>query len=203
MFTGLIEELGRIDEVEERSPGRRFWIAAVALLEGARIGDSIAVGGVCLTIVALDATRFAVEAVPETLARTTLGALVVGDSVNLERPLTLAQRLGGHLVQGHVDGVGEIVTVAPEGDGWRVRLLVPPELRRFVAQKGSLTVDGVSLTVASVTDDGCEIAYIPHTLAVTTAGQYVPSRRVNLEVDLLARYLARLLEDASLPRRSS
>ena len=202
MFTGLVEEQGHIAGIEERSPGRRFWIAAAQVLEGAAIGDSIAVNGVCLTAVAVEPSRFAVEAVPETLARTTLGALVSGDPVNLERPLTLAQRLGGHLVQGHVDGVGEVVSVANEGDGCRVRLRVPAELRRFVAEKGSLTVDGVSLTVAAVTDDGCEIAYIPHTLAVTTSGTYQSGRRVNLEVDLLARYLARLLEDAGSSRRS-
>jgi len=203
MFTGLVEELGHIAEVEERAQGRRFWISARQVLEGAAIGDSIAVCGVCLTAVAIEPARFAVEAVPETLARTTLGALAPGDAVNLERPLTLSQRLGGHLVQGHVDGVGEVVTVATEGDGWRVRLRVPAELRRFVAEKGSLTVDGVSLTVAALTDEGCEIAYIPHTLAVTTAGTYQSGRRVNLEVDLLARYLARLLEDAGSSRRSS
>ncbi len=203
MFTGLVEEQGHIAAIEERSPGRRFWIRAAQVLEGAAIGDSIAVNGVCLTAVAVEPARFAVEAVPETLARTTLGALANGDPVNLERPLTLAQRLGGHLVQGHVDGVGEVVSVANEGDGTRVRLAVPAELRRFVAEKGSLTVDGVSLTVAAVTDDGCEIAYIPHTLAVTTSGTYQSGRRVNLEVDLLARYLARLLEDAGSSRRSS
>ncbi|MEO5988033.1 MAG: riboflavin synthase [Candidatus Eisenbacteria bacterium] len=203
MFTGLVEERGHISEVEERLDGRRLWVTAVSVLEGAAIGDSLSVCGVCLTAVALEPGRFAVEAVPETLRRTTLGLLQPGDPVNLERPLTLAQRLGGHLVQGHVDGVGEVATIATEGDGWRVRLKVPTELRRFVAEKGSLTVDGVSLTVAGLTDDGCEIAYIPHTLAVTTAGTYKAGRRVNLEVDLLARYLARLLEDAGSPRRSS
>lgn len=202
MFTGLIEETGHIAGIEERSPGRRFWIGAAHVLEAAAIGDSIAVNGVCLTMVALEPMRFAVEAVPETLARTTLGSLEVGAAVNLERPLTLAQRLGGHLVQGHVDGVGEVLAVRSEGDGARVRLRLPDELLRFVAEKGSLTVDGVSLTVAALTDDGCEIAYIPHTLAATTSGGYQSGRRVNLEVDLLARYLARLLEDAGSSRRS-
>lgn len=203
MFTGLIEELGRIDAIEERSPGRRLWISARTVLEGAELGDSIAVSGVCLTAVAIEPARFAVEAVPETLARTTLGSLAPGDAVNLERPLTLATRLGGHLVQGHVDGVGEVREVAAEGDGRRMRFTVPAELRAFVAEKGSLTVDGTSLTVAALTDDGCEIAYIPHTLAVTTAGTYQAGRRVNLEVDLLARYLARLMEAAGPSRRSS
>ena len=203
MFTGLVEELGRIAHLEERTEGRRFWISAARVLEGAALGDSIAVNGVCLTAVALEPARFAVEAVPETLRRSTLGSLEAGDPVNLERPITLAQRLGGHLVQGHVDGVGELADVRAEGDGQRMRLRVPAELRRFVAEKGSLTVDGVSLTVAAVTEDGCEIAYIPHTLAVTTAGTYQVGRRVNLEVDLLARYLDRLLQESGSSRRSS
>jgi riboflavin synthase len=124
----------------------------------------------------------------------------VGDRVNLERSLKLEQRLGGHLVQGHVDGVGEVLDVRAEGDGRRVALAVPAGLRRFVAHKGSLAVDGVSLTVAALTDAGCEIAYIPHTLAVTSAGSYRPGQRVNLEVDLLARYTARLLDEAGLMR---
>jgi riboflavin synthase len=132
--------------------------------------------------------------VPETLRRTTLGSWRAHTTVNLERSLRLSDRLGGHLVQGHVDAVGEVRTVTPEGDGMRVALALPADLHRFVALKGSLSVDGVSLTVAHLTDSGCEIAYIPHTLAVTSAGGYVPGTRVNLEVDLLARYLARMLE---------
>jgi riboflavin synthase len=194
MFTGLIEELGRVAAVEERPAGRRFWIEAALVLEDARIGDSIACCGCCLTAVAVEPGRFAVEAVPETIARTTLGDWRSGTAVNLERSLRLGERLGGHLVQGHVDAVGEVTAVAPEGDGCRVTLSLPRELHRFVALKGSLSVDGVSLTVAGLTDAGCEIAYIPHTLAVTTAGRYRPGTRVNLEVDLLARYLARMLE---------
>lgn len=203
MFTGIVEELGRVAAVEPRPDGRRFWIESRVAREGAAVGESIAHSGCCLTVVALDADRFAVEAVPETLRCTTLGDWREGDPVNLERSLRLEQRLGGHLVQGHVDGVGEVRDVRDEGDGKRVRLAVPAELRRFVAGKGSLAVDGVSLTVAALTDDGCEIAYIPHTLAVTTAGHYRPGRRVNLEVDLLARYLARLLDDAGPTRRNS
>ena len=202
MFTGIVKELGRIASVEGGADGVRLELDAPETAPQVGRGDSVSLNGVCLTVVAVDGPRLTFEAVPETLARTTLGALVSGDPVNLERPLTLAQRLGGHLVQGHVDGVGEVVSVANEGDGCRVRLRVPAELRRFVAEKGSLTVDGVSLTVAAVTDDGCEIAYIPHTLAVTTSGTYQSGRRVNLEVDLLARYLARLLEDAGSSRRS-
>jgi len=203
MFTGIVEELGRVAAVEPRPEGRRFWIAAAAVLEGVKVGDSIAHEGCCLTVVALEPGRYAVEAVPETLRLTTLGGWREGDGVNLERSLRLEQRLGGHLVQGHVDGVGEVLDVRPEGDGRRVTLAVPGPLRRFVAHKGSLAVDGVSLTVAALTDTGCEIAYIPHTLAVTSAGSYRPGRRVNLEVDLLARYLARLLEHAGEQGRTS
>ncbi len=194
MFTGLVEELGSVQAVESRPDARRFWIAARLVLEDARVGDSLACSGCCLTAVAVEPGRFAVEAVPETLARTTLGEWREGTPVNLERSLRFGDRLGGHLVQGHVDKVGEVLASTSEGDGRRVTLAVPAELRRFVALKGSLTVDGVSLTVAALTDSGCEIAYIPHTLAVTSAGTYAPGARVNLEVDLLARYLARMLE---------
>ena len=202
MFTGLVEELGRVHAVEERPDGRRFWIAASRVLEDARVGDSLACSGCCLTAVAVEPGRFAVEAVPETLRLTTLSAWRVGTDVNLERSLRLSDRLGGHLVQGHVDGVGEVRARAVEGDGARVTIALPAALARFVALKGSLAVDGVSLTVAGLTDSTCEIAYIPHTLAVTSAGSYVPGTRVNLEVDLLARYLARMLEVGELgPRR--
>ena len=135
-----------------------------------------------------------IEAVPETLRCTTLGEWSAGDEVNLERSLRLDQRLGGHLVQGHVDGVGTVATVAGEGAGRRVRIELPQALRRFVAEKGSLAVDGVSLTVAGCRESWCEIAYIPHTLEATLAGGYRAGRRVNLEVDLMARYAARLLE---------
>lgn len=197
MFTGLVEETGRIEAVEERPGGRRFRIAAARVLEDARVGDSLAVNGCCLTAIAVGAGSLEFEAVPETLARTTLGSWKVGERVNLERPLRLDQRLGGHLVQGHVDGVGVVRAVAPEGEGRRVGLELPAELARFVAEKGSLAVDGVSLTVAASAGTRCEVALIPHTLQVTVAGDYAPGRRVHLEVDLIARYLARLLAEAS------
>lgn len=196
MFTGLVEEQGSIAAVETRPEGRRFWIAATRVLEDAAVGDSIACCGCCLTVVELAHGRFAVEAVPETLKRTTLGEWVEGTPVNLERSLRLADRLGGHLVQGHVDAVGQVLDVQPEGDGRRVAIALPHELQRFIAMKGSVTVDGVSLTVAGLTDDRFEIAYIPHTLAATNAGALRTGMRVNLEVDLLARYLARMLETA-------
>jgi riboflavin synthase len=195
VFTGIVEEQGRIAAIEERPAGRRFWIAGARVLEGTQTGDSIAVSGCCLTVVALEPGRFAVEAVPETLSRTVLGEVGAGDAVNLERALRVDERLGGHLMQGHVDGVGTVAAVTPEGDGCRVALELPAGLTRYVAEKGSLAVDGVSLTVAAVSGTCCEIALIPHTLAVTTSGGYVPGRRVNLEVDLIARYLARLLDE--------
>jgi riboflavin synthase len=197
MFTGIVEEMGWVHRIEERPAGRRFWIAAGAVLADTRVGCSIAVSGVCLTAVGVEPGRFSVEAVPETLSRTTLGELRVGDPVNLERPLTLEERLGGHLVQGHVDGVGEVLAVTPEGDGTRVTIGIPGPLRRYVAEKGSLAVDGVSLTVARAEADRCEVALIPHTLKVTTSGGYARGTRVNLEVDLLARYIARLLEESA------
>lgn len=200
MFTGLITAVGRITRVGRERGGLDLDIAAP--YRRLVPGESIAVDGACLTVARKVRGGFGVRAITTTLDRTLFGQRQVGDRVNLERALAAGDRLGGHLVQGHVDGVGEVVSIANEGDGWRVRLRVPAELRRFVAEKGSLTVDGVSLTVAAVTDDGCEIAYIPHTLAVTTSGTYQSGRRVNLEVDLLARYLARLLEDAGSSRRS-
>ncbi|MBI1798721.1 MAG: riboflavin synthase [Candidatus Eisenbacteria bacterium] len=198
MFTGLVEEMGRIEKLEARPQGRRYWISASRVREDAGPGDSVAINGCCLTIVGLTPGSFEVEAVPETLRRTTLGALEPGEPVNLERSLRFDQRLGGHLVQGHVDDVAEVRRVVPEGNGRRITLAVPRPLLRYVAEKGSIAVDGVSLTVAALVPEGCEIAYIPHTLAVTVAGAYAPGRRVNLEVDLIARYLARLTDVAGV-----
>jgi riboflavin synthase len=194
MFTGIVEHLGHIAGIESRGEGRRIRIGCGALLDDAEIGESVSVNGCCLTAIERWPGGFSAEAVPETLRRTTLGGLEEGDAVNLERPLRLVDRLGGHMVQGHVDGVGQVSGVAHEGDGRRVSLSIPAELRRYVAEKGSIAVDGVSLTVARVNPEGCDIAYIPHTLAVTLAGGYRSGTRVNLEVDVIARYLARLAE---------
>jgi riboflavin synthase len=202
VFTGIVEEMGKILAIEERPAGRRFWIGAARVMEDTQVGSSIAVGGCCLTVVAAEPARFAVEAVPETLSRTVLGEVRLHDAVNLERAMRVDERLGGHLMQGHVDGVGTVVTVLPEGDGKRVAIEVPENLARFVAEKGSLAVDGVSLTVAAASGTHCEVALIPHTLAVTTSGSYAPGRRVNLEVDLIARYLARLLDERAAERRA-
>jgi len=197
MFTGLVETLGRVARADLHDGGLRLALETGALAGAPERGESLAVNGCCLTVVDARAGACVLDVVPESLSRTTLGALRPGDPVNLERALTLAQRLGGHLVQGHVDGVAEILEVLPEGEGRRLVLALPPELERFVAAKGSIAIDGTSLTVAAVRAHGCEIALIPHTLRVTISGHYRAGARVNLEVDLLARYLARLLESAS------
>ena len=196
MFTGLVEETGRIERLEERPGGRRLRVTASRVLEGTREGDSLALNGCCLTAIEVTPAGFAVDAVPETLARTTIGGWRAGQRVNLERAMRFDQRLGGHLVQGHVDGVGEIADVKPEGEGRRVAIELPAALRRYVAEKGSLAVDGISLTVAGVSGARCEVALIPHTLAVTVAGDWKAGTKVHLEVDLIARYVARLLEES-------
>jgi riboflavin synthase len=194
MFTGIIEELGRVCAVVPNAGGARIEIDAVTVLDDATIGASIAVNGCCLTVVELGDGHWAADAVVETLARTNLGALTAGDPVNLERPVRLADRLGGHLVQGHVDGTGALRTREPQSDGSELLgFSAPPEVLRYVVHKGSITVDGISLTVAAVHDDGFQIAVIPHTLAVTTLGARTAGALVNLEVDLIAKYVERLL----------
>lgn len=185
MFTGIVEELGRV----RRREGGRFEIEASVVLDGdTRIGDSIAMNGCCLTVVEIGAGWYGVDAVPETLARTNLGALEAGAVVNLERPVRLQDRLGGHLVQGHVDAVGEIVRAAPD-----LRVRMPAALLRYVVPKGSITVDGCSLTVVDEFHDGFSVAVIPHTAAVTTLGRKAAGDTVNLEVDVMAKYAEKLL----------
>jgi len=194
MFTGIVEELGRVRAITPVSGGARIEIDATTVLDDATIGASIAVNGCCLTVVELGDGHWAADAVVETLARTNLGDLAPGDPVNLERPVRLADRLGGHLVQGHVDGTGVVRSRAPQPDGSELFTFGAPEpVLRYVVHKGSITVDGISLTVAAVTDDGFQVAVIPHTLAVTTLGARVTEARVNLEVDLIAKYVERLL----------
>lgn len=184
MFTGLVEELGRF--VERR--GDRFRFAAEVVLTDAEVGDSIATNGCCLTVVARGDGWWEADVSDETLRRTALGRLAPGDPVNLERSVTIDRRLGGHLVQGHVDGVGELVTPPPE-----LRVRVPDPLLRYCVEKGSITVDGVSLTVVDVLDDGITVAVIPHTAEVTTLGHLAPGDPVNLEVDVIAKYVERLV----------
>jgi riboflavin synthase len=199
MFTGLIEEKGRITAIEKTAGGgTRLWIEARRVLEGTQAGDSIAVNGCCLTVVALAPGRWAADTVPETLARTVIGDWREGRAVNLERSLRFDQRLGGHLVQGHVDATGIVRERRPQPDGSeRVWFDAPAAVLRYVVHKGSITVDGASLTVAALDEDGFAVALIPHTLSVTTLGSRAPGARVNLEVDVVAKYVERLLGDAS------
>jgi riboflavin synthase len=204
VFTGIVAAVGRIAGVERLGAdgGVRLHVEAPGLdLADVSIGDSIAVQGACLTAVAVDGNRFTVEVSRETLART-VGLDGPGE-VNLEKALRLSDRLGGHLVSGHVDGLGEVIGYEPVGESWRLDILVPRELSRFFAFKGSVTVDGVSLTVNRVEDRpggaAISINLIPHTVAVTTLKRLAVGDRVNLEVDLIARYVERLMRDGSMP----
>lgn len=202
MFTGIVEELGRVRAVERREGGARIVIEARTVLTDAELGASIAVNGCCLTVVELGDGWWAADAVPETLARTTTGALAPGDPVNLERPVRLADRLGGHMVQGHVDGVVALAARSPQPDG-SVRLTfgLDAPLARYVVEKGSVAVDGVSLTVASRDGGSFDVAAIPHTLEVTTLGPKRTGERANLEVDVLAKYVESLLAPADAAHR--
>lgn len=192
MFTGLVEEGGTIREVRPGAAGARLVVDARTVLEGLALGDSVAVNGACLTAVEIDATGFAVDCVAETLRRTTLGAVGAGDRVNLERPMRLGDRLDGHLVQGHVDGVGRVRAARPEGGSTILEVAAPAGLLRYVVEKGSITVDGVSLTVAARLPDAFTVALIPHTMEVTTLGPQALERPVNLEVDVVAKYVESL-----------
>jgi len=194
MFTGIVEEQGRVRAITPNEGGARLVIEARTVLDDVELGASIAVNGCCLTVTAFDRDAFASDAVIETLARTNLGDLAAGDPVNLERPLRFADRLGGHLVQGHVDATGTVRDRVPQPDGSEVVTIEAPDaVQRYVVHKGSVTVDGVSLTVARVDDDAFAIALIPHTLAVTTLGARSVGTRVNLEVDLVAKYVEALV----------
>lgn len=191
MFTGIITDVGRVRRVEPTARDRRYEIATAYDTAEVAVGASIACAGCCLTVVATGPGWFAVEVSGETLARTTLADWGEGTRVNLERAARVGDELGGHLVSGHVDGVGETLSVTPDGGSWRVGFRAPRPLHRLIAPKGSITVDGVSLTVNAVEDDLFEVNLIPHTREVTTLGALAPGSRVNLEIDLLARYLAR------------
>jgi riboflavin synthase len=184
MFTGIVEELGRLDARE----GQRFTFTAEVVTEDAEIGGSIAVNGCCLTVVEAGPGWWRADVVDETLSRTTLGDLAPGDPVNLERPVRLVDRLGGHLVQGHVDGVGEVVAPAPD-----LVVRPPVQLLRYMVEKGSIAVDGCSLTITGASEESFAVAVIPHTSEVTTLGGKRAGDRVNLEVDLMAKYAEKLL----------
>ncbi len=205
MFTGIIQSIGRIRRLEPRGGDVRLTLATGKLgMGGVNLGDSIAVNGVCLTAVALGAAEFGADVSRETLSLTTLGGLKPGSPVNLEKALTLATPLGGHLVSGHVDGVGEVLERHDDGRSWRLRIRAPAELAKYIAHKGSICVDGTSLTVNAVDGRDFELNIVPHTLVETIIGGYGSGTRVNLEVDLIARYLERLLlgERAAEPKAS-
>ena len=192
MFTGLIAELGTVDDVDRTSEGARLRVRGM-LARDLSEGDSVAVNGVCLTATTVNGGAFSADVMAETLRRSSLGALGAGDAVNLELPLRASDRLGGHVVQGHVDGLGTVREVRDEGFARVVRIDAPPELRRYVAAKGSIAVDGISLTVAELHDDGFAVSLIPETLERTNLGGAQPGARVNLEVDVLAKYVERLV----------
>jgi len=195
MFTGLVADLGAVERIAPRQGGARLTLRPKALrVDDLALGESVACSGVCLTVVERGGGLVSFDAVPETLARTTIGAWRPGSMVNLERALALSDRLGGHLVQGHVDAVGQVLARAPEGQGARLRISLPAGIAPLVAEKGSIAVDGVSLTVAAVGRDRFEVALIPETLARTTLGAAEPGAQVNLEADVVARHVARLRE---------
>ncbi len=196
MFTGIITDIGKVRAVRDTDRDRRFEIETRFDLATIDIGASIAHAGCCLTVVEKGAGWFAVEVSAETLDKTTLGDWVTGRPVNLERSARVGDELGGHIVSGHVDGVGEVVSVRSEGGSHRVQVRVPRPLHRYIAPKGSIAVEGVSLTVNEVEDDVFGVNLIPHTWEVTTLGELKPGSRVNLEIDMLARYLARWRETA-------
>ncbi|MEV6160764.1 riboflavin synthase [Streptomyces sp. NPDC052052] len=193
MFTGIVEELGEVTAVEKLGDASRFRLRGPLVTEGAKHGDSIAVNGVCLTVVDFAEHEFTADVMAETLNRSSLGALSVGSRVNLERPMAVGGRLGGHIVQGHVDGTGHIVE-RKVSENWEiVKISLPADLSRYVVEKGSITVDGVSLTVVDAGPDYFTISLIPTTLALTTLGIKKPGDPVNLEVDVIAKYVERLL----------
>jgi riboflavin synthase len=193
MFTGIVEECGTVVAISEGDDAAIIEIGAATVLDDASPGDSIAVNGVCLTVVDLRSASFTADVMRETLVRSSLGALQPGSPVNLERAARLDSRLGGHLVQGHVDGTGEILAIEPSTSWTVMRISLPASLGRYVVEKGSITVDGVSLTVVSVDDDAFTVSLIPVTLSHTTLGRRVVGDLVNLEVDAIAKYVERLM----------
>ena len=203
MFTGIIEELGRVREVEKRGEDARIMIEARTVTEGSRDGDSIAVNGVCLTALDVKPDSFAADVSKETLFRSTLGNLKEGSPVNLERAVTPATRLGGHIVQGHVDARGKFLGAENHGESWTFRIAYPREIARYLVFKGSVAVEGISLTIANLTADYFEIAVIPKTWEVTNFSKLEPGDAVNLEVDVIAKYVERILISTSLQRGDS
>ena len=201
MFTGLIQDMGKIQRLERRGGGVRLTISTQLNLSAAKIGDSISVDGACLTIIQLAGTSFTVEVSPETLQRTTLSSVREGQLVNLEGAMRMSDPLGGHLVSGHVDGMGEIVEVTSEGNSLRYRFRVPREISRYLIEKGSVAVDGISLTVAVCQDREFSVAVIPHTAQTTTLGKKKAGERVNVENDMIGKYVEKFVRqrDGAMP----
>jgi len=193
MFTGLVEEVGTVSRLERRGDGGRLSIGARNVLPGTQVGDSIAVSGACLTVVELRSDGFTVDCMPETLSHTTLGRATRGTCVNLERSLVLGDRLGGHLVLGHVDAVAEVMSIRTGGGAWEMTISLPEPMRGCVAARGSIAVDGISLTVIAVGGEWFRTGIIPHTLAGTTLRDVKAGVKVNLEADVLARYVLQIL----------
>jgi riboflavin synthase len=193
VFTGLVEEVGRVASLEAGDMFR-MGVSASRVLEGTRVGDSVAVNGVCLTVNEVDGETLVFQAMPETLRRTSLGNLAEGSPVNLERAMSLSRRFGGHIVQGHVDGVGEVLGVRPEGDSEIWEFTAPEEVLRYTVEKGSVCVDGISLTVVSVREDSFTVSILPQTRANTNLKELEAGDRVNLEADVIGKYVERLLE---------
>ncbi|MGV6801288.1 MAG: riboflavin synthase [bacterium] len=196
MFTGLIEEQGCVLEITDNELGITLKFSAQHILEDCHIGDSIAVNGVCLTVTSLTDNSFTIDAVPETMTRTNLGDLKIGDAVNLERAATPKTRLGGHYVQGHIDGTGRVSSIAQQGEALLLTIAVPSEWMRYIVEKGYITVDGTSLTVISTGPDWFSLTIIPHTQQIVTLSQRRPGERVNLEVDIIAKYVEKLISTA-------
>jgi riboflavin synthase len=193
MFTGIIEEIGTVREMEPRGAARVLVVSADTIRSDVRVSDSVAVNGVCLTVVEIGEDAVGFDVIPETLSKTTLGDLRPGDGVNLERAMRVGDRLGGHFVQGHVDGVGQVRGVAVEDAWYTITIAAPAVVQRYLIPHGSITVDGVSLTVARPAPDGFAVALIPHTLEYTSLGKKEPGDRVNLEADMLGKYVETLL----------
>ena len=200
MFTGIIEELGSVRSIEERGENARIVIAASVVTEGTNHGDSIAVNGVCLTALEIQPDSFAADVSRETLLRSTLGRLRPGTPVNLERSVTPATRLGGHIVQGHVDARGQFAGVEDHGESWTLRITYPAEIAKYLVFKGSVAVEGISLTIAALTDEYFEIAIIPKTWEVTNLSHLKPGDDVNIEVDVIGKYVERLLSTSDFKR---
>lgn len=199
MFTGLIQDVGKIQAVEPAGGGVRLTLSTRLNLASLKIGDSISVDGVCLTVVRMSGTAFTVEVSPETLRRSTLSAARQGHAVNLETALKMSDPLGGHLVSGHVDGTGEILEVILEGNSWRYRFGISREISRYLVEKGSVAVDGISLTVAECGDQEFTVSVIPHTAQSTTLGNKKPGDRVNLESDIIAKYVEKFVRQREDP----